>query len=44
MKIREIFGLPFIFGGFIIMGIGLIISFGFKTFKEFSDKINTDFE
>jgi hypothetical protein len=42
-KVREIIALPFMFCGFILIAIGMIIGFGFRTFEEFSDEFNKHF-
>jgi hypothetical protein len=41
--IRESIGMPFVFFGYFLLGFGIIIAFGFRTFKELSNKIYKTF-
>lgn len=37
---RQILGFPFVAIGFILLGLGMIISFGFLTTRQFTTKVN----
>jgi hypothetical protein len=43
MKIREIIGFPFMFFGWIVLMIGMLIGFGYKVTKEFNAHFNKVF-